>query len=92
MALDRVSLELGDKNKLEEAFPTMSILMSNKYKAYVNNPTDEKIASTAGGLFKAKPLRYSKGQILFNVPPTSPSAMYYIEPGAESNVPTHLKF
>ena len=90
MAPEKVSKLLGEESNLESAFPTMTLLMSDEYKAYVDDPTNDQIASTARDLFKAQPLRNNLGELMFNVPNDSQLASYYLEDG--SNVPTHLEF
>ena len=90
MAPEKVSKLLGEESNLESAFPTMTLLISDEYKAYVDDPTNDQIASTARDLFKAQPLRDSHGELVFNVPNDSPLASYYLKAG--SNVPTHLEF
>ena len=92
MAPEKVLAMLGEENNLESAFPTLSLLMTKEYKAYVDNPTDANAAKKARDLFKAKPLRDKNGDLVFHVPLDSPAARYYTNPGDDSLVPESLEF
>ena len=92
MAPDKVLDKLGEENNLASAFPTLSILMTEEFKAYVDNPTNADAARKARDLFKTKPLRNKEKELVFNVPLKSPAANYYGIPGDESNVPEYLEF
>ena len=92
MAPDKVLDKLGEENNLASAFPTLSLLMTEEFKAYVDNPTNADAAKKARDLFKTKPFRNKESELVFNVPPDSPAASYYTSPGAESLVPEYLKF
>ena len=92
MTPDKVLDKLGEENNLASAFPTLSLLMTEEYKACVDNPTNADAAKKARDLFKTKPLRNKESELVFNVPPDSPAASYYTLSGAESLVPEYLEF
>lgn len=46
----------------------MTILVTNDYKTYVNDPTDDDFTRKARDLFNAKPLKAKNGESILNVP------------------------
>ena len=56
MAPEKVLDKLGEENNLASAFPTLSLLMTEEFKAYVDNPTNADAAKKARDLLITKPL------------------------------------